>query len=315
MISKVNGKNVLEIFQNFQIDETLPKHGGKDENVDSSLRISGGNFTHSMILSNDGEVYFGDDVVNRRRKNGRMVKKKNGEVVWMDWTPSFFVRFIRLFKPNYVPAIEKESEPLVVPAKNIREFFLSFIKETKELKAVADIADYYNDAIEKTHTSGQIGLQEKLKSLLEVSRAEAQLIGMNSKKYVTEDQVIDFCEEINYDKNIKLTWIKRFVKIIPSDIIDIKKIYDDKRIFDNYVILHYDPNNDATEYTEKEIEEIKKDPILFGVVANSRKLYYIADWKDDYCDLTLDKMFETLGEKVKNINNRTVKTAIDKAQF
>jgi len=45
---------------------------------------------------------------------------------------------------------------------------------------------------------------------------------------------------------------------------------------------------------------------------DSRKLYYIADWKDDYCDLTLEEMFKTLGAKTLQINNRTVKTFIDK---
>ena len=42
-------------------------------------------------------------------------------------------------------------------------------------------------------------------------------------------------------------------------------------------------------------EEIKKrDPIVFGVIAGSNKLYYITDWVDEYCDLTLAKFVDTL---------------------
>lgn len=59
-------------------------------------------------------------------------------------------------------------------------------------------------------------------------------------------------------------------------------------------------------------QKAKKDPILFGVIRNSDKLYYIADWVDEYCDLTLEKMFETLQDKVLEINNTSVKSFIDK---
>jgi hypothetical protein len=47
------------------------------------------------------------------------------------------------------------------------------------------------------------------------------------------------------------------------------------------------------------------------VIKNSKKLYFIADWKDEYCDLTLDQMFKILKEKVLKINNESVKSYID----
>ena len=114
-----------------------------------------------------------------------------------------------------------------------------------------------------------------------------------------------------YHKNLKLTWIKNFGRIIPEEIYLAKKSVDERNIFDNYCILHYDSANNGEQLTEKEIEK-KKDPILFGVIKNSRKLYYIADCKDDYCELTLDEMFYKLGDKVLKINNKSVKTFIDK---
>ena len=51
--------------------------------------------------------------------------------------------------------------------------------------------------------------------------------------------------------------------------------------------------------TEEE-KRIKKDPILFGVIYGSNKLYYIADWVDEYCDLTWDQVVEKL-EKDKTL--------------
>ena len=129
-------------------------------------------------------------------------------------------------------------------------------------------------------------------------------------KYVTEEQIYDFYKSINEDKDLKLTWIANFTRIIPSDLVKLKKTLDNKELFDNYVILHYDPEGTAMDLTEEQ-KEIKRDPILFGVMQNSRKLYYVGDWKDEYCDLTLEDMFEELGEQVLEINNRTVKSFID----
>ena len=65
-------------------------------------------------------------------------------------------------------------------------------------------------------------------------------------------------------------------------------------VFDNYVVLYYDP--DGKVYKETAYEEAKRrDPIIFGVIAGSKKLYYVADWIDEYCDLTLDAFVDALG--------------------
>ena len=149
---------------------------------------------------------------------------------------------------------------------------------------------------------------------MDVFRGEAHLISLGLCKYVTEKQVCDFYEKVGEDKNLKLTWIKNFNRIIPEKVYLAKKEADDRKIFDNYVILHYDPQDNGQEMTKAEKEK-KKDPILFGVFKNSRKLYFIADWKDEFCDLTLEEMFKTLGGKVLNINNKSVKTYIDKTKI
>lgn len=157
---------------------------------------------------------------------------------------------------------------------------------------------------------GQTALMERLENILDVARGEAHLIACGLKLYVTEEQVVDFYEMVGEDKHLKLTWIKNFGRIIPESVSLIKNELDERMIFDNYVILHYDPENNGEALTEKEIED-KKDPILFGVIENSRKLYYIADWEDEYCNLTLEEMFHTLEDRVLKINNRSVKTFID----
>jgi hypothetical protein len=77
------------------------------------------------------------------------------------------------------------------------------------------------------------------------------------------------------------------------------------KIFDNYVILHFDPEGKSTQLTEEEIRR-KKDPILFGVFGESRRLYFIGDWKDEFCDLTLEELIKTLSTEDKNAVSKLV---------
>jgi len=150
-------------------------------------------------------------------------------------------------------------------------------------------------------------LEDRIIDLIDVVKNE---INLTDFKFVTEKQIMELYDKTETSKNLKLTWVENFGRIIPDAILKAKEIADEKKIFDNYVILHYDPENNGEALTKKEIEK-KKDPILFGVFRKSRKLYYIADWKDEYCDLTLDEMFNTLGDTVGEINNESVKTFID----
>lgn len=46
---------------------------------------------------------------------------------------------------------------------------------------------------------------------------------------------------------------------------------------------------------------------------NSRKLYYIGDWEDEYCDLTLDKFLDTISkEKSDELSVEGIKNEIRK---
>lgn len=82
-----------------------------------------------------------------------------------------------------------------------------------------------------------------------------------------------------------LTEIDNFDRVIPDDAGKLLTKTEELGVFDNYLILHYDKKKGANPfYTEKEPKP--KDPILFGVIRSSDKLYFIADWIDEFCDLT-----------------------------
>ena len=94
---------------------------------------------------------------------------------------------------------------------------------------------------------------------------------------------------------MNLCYLKNFTRPIPQEVIDKIKEVNDYEVFNNYVILHYDPKNVNQKETKKEEYNRKKDPILFGVISGSRKLYYITDWIDEVCDLTLEAFVDALG--------------------
>ena len=107
-----------------------------------------------------------------------------------------------------------------------------------------------------------------------------------------------------------MTYIKNFIKVIPEDVTEAKQEADMLKIFDNYVILHYDYDGKAVDDTKAEKEK-KKDPVLFGLIKGSTNMYYIGDWIDDYCDLTLDVIIKTIGKESK-LDKETIIKNIDK---
>lgn len=284
-----NGK--LNIFENFVIDRNLPKY--KKEIV--STNINTGNF-----IVNDGGV-IGGSSSNNYRSIMEYLHYKASYNLFNKFTYWFAKKFVfthetdKIEKPNF---------------DNIKEFFVNLHQSCKQLEITNEI-DFYVDLIENARLSGQIALLENLKDKKEMILMESFMIkeGLN-QTYIEEQDVVKYYEKAKFSKFLHLTWIKNYVRIIPSKVLERKMFYDEKKIFDNYVILHFDRTGESALMTKAEIEKAK-DPILFGVLNNSNKLYFIADWQDEYCDLTLDKMLKVLGKDALTVNNETVRCLLN----
>lgn len=147
--------------------------------------------------------------------------------------------------------------------------------------------------------TGQVALKERLFEQLITNKYESVLYVNGMYKAVSADKIVELAQ--GSQKALSLDYIKNYGRVIPPDVIEKKLAADKLHVFDNYVILHYDPDGKSYISTEKEKKkeaEKKKDPILFGVIMGSDKLYYIADWVDEYCDLTFDKLTELLGKEI-----------------
>jgi len=186
--------------------------------------------------------------------------------------------------------------------KPVKYFFKAIFENAKQVEKFNADSKELKDNIEKAQKLGQTALVEKFKDTLTVKLLENQLVALDSVKYISEQDLIKFV--LQSEKGISLTYISNFTKIIPDTVADKKDKMDDFKIFDNYAILHYDPEGSSINLTKKEIEK-KRDPILFGLIKDSRNLYFIDDWKDNYCDLTFDKLVDFLGDEKITLTAKT----------
>lgn len=262
----------LNVFDNFVVDSSLKKNA--TENV-----ITFGNGTSdSGALFSSGSLPRPDILV---RKN-RAPQIQFGPL-------SVWARLWRWFLGWLAERNEDLERTLTV-----EQFFGSIKNSTQELEIVLERAKGYEINIANAKKGGQKALVEQLERHLYAVRAEAQLYAIGFKKYVTEETVVEFVKKC--EKGLRLDWVANFARVIPDDVLEKKRRTDELGVFDNYVVLHYDP--DSKSWAETEAERMKRrDPILFGVLKGYRRLYFVADWVDEVCDLTLDHIADLLGKK------------------
>ena len=94
---------------------------------------------------------------------------------------------------------------------------------------------------------------------------------------------------------VKIIELSKYTREVDDSVIDKLMLAKDNELFDEYYVLF-------TDYSMKETKQIAKarrdkDPILFGAFKSQDKnnipeerFFYIGDWVDEYCDLTLEEM-------------------------
>lgn len=152
----------------------------------------------------------------------------------------------------------------------------------------------YDAAIAKYMTAGQFALVEQLERERGVRLLENALLIEGYGKYVPEAKLVEIA--LKSKKGLALTFVRNFGRPIPDDVIAKKQALDSVGVFDEWVVLHYDPTGTNNIPTKAEIEKAK-DPILFGLIVGSDLLYYVADWKDEHCTLTLSELVQLTNVK------------------
>lgn len=134
---------------------------------------------------------------------------------------------------------------------------------------------------------------------LQALQKEQNLIDLGIDQFIYKEDLDDYIENVA-SKAVKITKLENYTRIIPDELIT--KIEKTKEIFTDYFVVF-------TDYTGREerkvaTEERNKDPILLGafIMEKNRdidfveRMYYIGDWEDEYCDLTMDRLVEEYKE-------------------
>ena len=268
----------IYLLKNFTIDKTLRKY--EHENFSTNSK---NNFT-----LNEGDVSeFNSSISFGTPENfDNDTNSKNWNRVWdgipfkqqryysSRWEKNWFLMKMKL-KMIFV----KKGQSPVIYFKNIKES----IEELTNIEDKILYLDNLSDILRSSKQTKMLNIALVKKGILEYEKI---LKESGFKKFITEENLISFT--LKCKKVLCLNYVNEFDRIIPLSVIENKNKADELKVFDNFVILHYDPNIKKVNLVEK------KDPILFGLIKNSDKLYFVDDWIDEKCDLTYDKIIKEL---------------------
>jgi hypothetical protein len=120
---------------------------------------------------------------------------------------------------------------------------------------------------------------------------------------INKDSINKYKDKVK-DVDIKFKKLEEYDRPIPANVTKRLNKFKKLKMFDGYMVLYLDYKEKIDiDNKKKSVAEVKtnkqkikeKDPILFGTLDyEPDKLYFIADWVDEYCDLTLDKFLQTI---------------------
>lgn len=189
---------------------------------------------------------------------------------------------------------KKVEEKSITPSQ-----YFDYLKDAKQTITTEALKKSYDVFIKLGQKYTDLGQKESLKKLCFLADTlvkEEKLIELGITTYVYKDVIEDYIENVA-DQTVKIVELSRYMREIPDELIDtIKK---SKELFDEFYVVFTDYTGKEERKVEKERRD--KDPILFGVFKNSTnvadRFYFLGDWVDEYCDLTLDKMVEQYRNK------------------
>lgn len=149
--------------------------------------------------------------------------------------------------------------------------------------------------------NGQEALAEKILKELTIDTRESLMFARGITKYIDYDVLHKYKNKIR-GGHISDTKFKDFTRVIPPEVLKAKKKVEE--LFDGFVIYHYwDEKAEDHRVKKQKMDPVEKqrmrDPILFGVIRETNRLYFVAEWEDEFCDLTFDQMVKVVGDHGK----------------
>lgn len=269
-VDPATGREALAVLTPVRPDRTLPKFGGE-------LEVK----TDGMLWTIDNSALTTTNTLTVG--NFRITEQGISKISTPLWE--------RLWDALKGKVAEVYVRTRSVP---VEETFEAILGGGKKLVVLTDRLDTHRAAIEEARSMGQTALAEQLTARTKIVEAEAVLFAAGHREYIEEKDLIRFAREC--ERGLRLDYMKNFTRLIPQNVRVRKTRMDTLKVFDAYAILHYDPKGEGAELTKKEVEK-KKDPILFGLIEGSRRLYHVGSWVDEYCELTFGELIDKFGEK------------------
>lgn len=147
---------------------------------------------------------------------------------------------------------------------------------------------------------GQKALYEEFSRKIAITVREQELWACGIELFIGRDAVEKYIKKVR-GVDVTISHLEGYARPIPEHVSKRIKRFQDLALFDNYWILYLDYKDKIDVDGKKKTEVVKttkekireKDPIVFGTQTYlPNKFYFIADWVDEHCDLTLDKLVE-----------------------
>jgi len=165
----------------------------------------------------------------------------------------------------------------------------------------------------KARELGQKSLTHKTALLHQVIEKEIILNAIGYNIYLDRQEVTKFIDKVEPKGSVKITELENFSRAIPDENAKVIKKMADMKIFDSILIIYTDLTKEDTKTPEQQkFVAANRDPIAVGVFSEDTtrfrhdRMYFITDWEDEFCDLTLSNMMSRMAEM--KINDGEIKT-------
>lgn len=313
---EVGGKIRLRVLEDFYVEAETPKWKRFREEWDKFKKAVGYTFTSSPDLS---ELEHRIERLDKTDEEKEVLRKQAKNLLAMDKAVQDDRWHIREKHEREVDmAILKQAKFVnqltvwdrvknavrrkrkTVPVEIAMVDLLDHIELTSTPELAARL-ERLNEIEAGMRTAGQYKKAEVVKQLRAIVAEESVVVAAGFTAYVSEDTMIEFLRKS--ERGTMVDFLRYYDDEIPPEAIEKKVAADKLMVFDNYVVAHYSDiiqkaakvEKKVSDKEEKKQREKRRDPILFGLIKNSRKLYFICDWKTDTDDLTLEKLEKELG--------------------
>ena len=203
---------------------------------------------------------------------------------------------------------------------------LTKLEERKLNKRLSMLQKFVTSA----ENMGQKALYEEFARKIAITVREQELWACGIEYFIHKEYIDKFMDKVK-DVEIGFSKLEKFDRPLPVKVEKRVKKIKKLGLFDELWVLYLNYTQKKDVGGKKKSEKIKtnkekikeKDPILFGVQKYMpEKFYYIIDWIDEHCDLTLDKFIDDIKKSdpdydldaIDDINPKLIKKLVKESR-